>query len=194
MNRLPQRTSLDAVCFKSAQELARIDPEPILIDKRSVQPEGRLSPIGFWHRTQARNLLEAFGVAARNPSFRFEVRVELFELCNAHRGLDVCQPVVVSDPRGHVFERIVFRLRREMFCLACKLVVLGDDHAAAAGCEKLVAVEAEARDVAKTSDANALILCAETLGGVFDYGEVVLASELENRIHVDRVAEYVNRE
>ena len=76
-----------------------------------------------------------------------------------------------------------------------ELVVVGEHHPALAGGDDLVRVEAEAGDARRTTPvcrpANG---CAVRLGAVLDHGEVVALGDLGRGVHVDRVAEQVDRD
>ena len=67
-----------------------------------------------------------------------------------------------------------------------------EQHAAAARRDHLVAVEAEAADVAERSAELPSIARAERLGGVLDHARSRASRERADRIHVDRMAVQVN--
>ena len=72
---------------------------------------------------------------------------------------------------------------------SCERRVIGDDHAGlAVGAEVLARVETEAGHVAHTADAPALVLCSVGLATVLDHHQTVLLGDLENRVHVGRLA------
>ncbi len=69
------------------------------------------------------------------------------------------------------------------------------DHAAlAVGTEVLAGIEAEAAHVAEAADATALVLGAVRLAGILDHDQAVAARDLEDRIHVGRLAVQVHRD
>ncbi len=91
-----------------------------------------------------------------------------------------------------VFERVVLGLRREIFRAARKFSVAGRDHSAAAGRDDLVAIEAEARELAELSDGPPAIPRSAAFGRVLDHGEIEFAREREDRIHVHGMSEDVH--
>ena len=79
--------------------------------------------------------------------------------------------------------------------LGVELGVVGDQGAAVApAAEVLGRVEAEAAGVAERADAGGPVEGAVGLAGVLDHGDPALAAELEDRVHVDRAAEEVDRD
>ena len=73
-------------------------------------------------------------------------------------------------------------------------LVVGDDHAPAAGGDDLVAVEAEAGQAAFSPHQPALVPGPQGLGGVLDEGQAVLLGRLTDGVQVDRVAQEVDRQ
>ena len=72
--------------------------------------------------------------------------------------------------------------------------IVGHDSASLAkGAEILSGIEAEATGVADCACFPAFVLCAVSLSGILDDKEAVCARELQNRIHVRRLSEKVNR-
>ena len=65
-------------------------------------------------------------------------------------------------------------------------LIVGQDHAAFAGSDVLVRVEAEGADVAKTSARAAAAGLAVHLGGIFDHFETMAAGDVEHRIDIHR--------
>src|SRR5436190_20547423 len=54
-------------------------------------------------------------------------------------------------------------------------------------------IKTEATDFANRPSASILVFCAVRLGGVFNYGETMLLTELENRVHISHLAKEMNR-
>ena len=67
----------------------------------------------------------------------------MFHLRATHRREGVRQPVIVTNGIVYIFDRIVFRLRGEVFGSRRPLGIVGDEHASSAGGNDLVSVEAE---------------------------------------------------
>src|SRR5437899_8749342 len=84
------------------------------------------------------------------------------------------------DPQHAQALRKLRIIRRDHTSVACPTQVFGGEKAEAA-----TSPEAP----------NALLLpsCTDGLGGVFDYGKVMLARNLQNYIHVHRQTEQMNR-
>src|SRR5690606_24053850 len=68
----------------------------------------------------------------------------------------------------------------------CKLLTIGEHHAAFACCYVLVRIEAEGADVAETAAGAASIGLAMSLRCILDDPEAVLVCQRKNRIHVYR--------
>ena len=74
------------------------------------------------------------------------------------------------------------------------LRIVGDHGAALAiGAQVLTGVEAETTQVAHTAGPPALVLGAMGLGGILDHHQVAPAGDLQNRIHVGRLAIEMHR-
>ena len=83
------------------------------------------------------------------------------------------------------------RLEAEVAQAAAALgqaVVVGDDHAALAGGDMLVGVEAEGADVAEAAAGPSLVGLAMHLGGVLDDLQAVLPRDVQQRVHIHRQA------
>ena len=72
-------------------------------------------------------------------------------------------------------------------------LVIRHDHPALARGDDLVRVEAEAADVAESAHPASLVRGAGRLGGVLDHRKPRRPRQLEERIHVHRVAEEMHR-
>ncbi len=73
------------------------------------------------------------------------------------------------------------------------LVVVGDDHAALAGGDLLVGIEAEDTRVAEAAGHAALVICAERFAGVLDHTQLVLSGDCADAIEVGGLSEHVDR-
>ncbi len=73
-------------------------------------------------------------------------------------------------------------------------VVVGDDHAALAGGDLLVGVEAEDSGVAEGADGFAAVLASQPLARIFNHSNLVPAGDRAVLGHEDRVAEGLDRE
>src|SRR5215467_9261671 len=73
-------------------------------------------------------------------------------------------------------------------------LLVGDDHSALARRHLFIRVEGEARQVAECADALSLVLGAERLAGVFDQMKSFLSGDLDDRGHVGRLTEGMNRQ
>src|SRR5512139_2869134 len=70
-----------------------------------------------------------------------------------------------------------------------KLIVAGHHGAGIAeSAQVLSRVEAEASGDAHAAGPSALVKCAMGLAGILDYRQLVLAGDLQNRVHVSRLA------
>src|SRR5262249_33958433 len=120
--------------------------------------------------------------------------LELRHLRAAHRGLEI-RHLGVAAEEG--VEEVLARDLAEVPDGAQPLRerrVVGDDHAALARGDDLVGVEAEAARGAEARHRAALRARARGLAGILDDGEAVSASQLEDGIEVERVAEEVHGE
>ena len=82
---------------------------------------------------------------------------------------------------------------REVLGPAAELLVVGEDRAAAAGGDDLVAVEAQRRETGLRADRVTLVGGAERFGGVLDHRDVPVPRDRDDLVHVDGVAERVHR-
>jgi hypothetical protein len=82
----------------------------------------------------------------------------------------------------------------QMPCLLGPLRVAQRDHAAFAGGDDLVGVEAEAADVAEPSDLASPVGRPVRFGAVLDHVQAMLPRDLEHRIHIDGVAVQVDHD
>jgi len=72
------------------------------------------------------------------------------------------------------------------------LGVVGDNHAAFAGRHLLVGIKGEDRCIGHRARAAPLILRTDRLAGVFDQVQIVAARDLDDGIHIRRLAESVH--
>ena len=85
----------------------------------------------------------------------------------------------------NVFDGIVFRLRSQILGFARPCLVIGDNHAAAAGGYDLVPIEAKAGNVTERSNHSVLVSRTQTLSRVFNDHQVVLSRDFQDRIQIN---------
>ena len=81
---------------------------------------------------------------------------------------------------------------RDVFGLAGNLFVIGDDHAAAAGGDDLVAIEADGAEQTETARVLALVVATQRFRGILDQRDAKLGADLGDLINPARVTEGVH--
>ena len=131
--------------------------------------------------------LEALGIRLAEPALAGHDLVHAFELRHAERRLQVGQSKVEAQLavpeaslglEGKIAQAAGARGER---------VVVGQQHAALAGRQQFVGVEAERARVAEAATAPTLVRCAVGLGGVLDDCQSVPLRHVEQGIHIHRV-------
>jgi len=122
-------------------------------------------------------------------------------LCRAQCRAHLIEPIVVAEPRviepriEHIAPLVAERTEEIR-----PLVVIGDDHAPFAGRDLLVGIESEYCCVLRIAccvlctDTATFVFRANRFAGVFDDGEIVCARDVEQRIHIGRLAKGVDGE
>lgn len=184
MDGLPEGPGLDFAFGEMGEEGAASGGEA-----GGVEPAGGFSVVGFGHGFDPGKIGEGAVVRVEDFAFAFEELGEEFELGGAESGLEVGHAVVVTDLIVDEFDGFDFGGGAEVAGVLDEVFVVGDEHAAAAGGDEFVAVEAEAADGADGAAGVAFVEAAERFGGVFDDGDVELAAEGEDGIEVYGVSE-----
>ena len=139
-------------------------------------------------------LLEHRSVTRRRGGPQLQDPVELLELGDSDRGLDVRPAVVEAEP--HVVEPGALAVGAALVPEADEqlplLLGMRRDDAAFAGRHLLVRVEAEHRRRAVGTDRAALVLGAERLGRVLDQRQAVPFADRAQLVELARVAEHVD--
>ena len=103
-----------------------------------------MSPRCLTHGRNSRNTFQRCIIGSRSAAFLGDIFVKLLQLSTAYGGLDVGQPIVVADFIVDILNRVVLGLGRQVFRLLGPLLLVSDDHSAAAGGDNLVAIETKA--------------------------------------------------
>ncbi len=126
-----------------------------------------------------------------------QIGIQAIQLRTADGGLEFGQSVVRADHVRQIGDAVRFD---QVFCMVAyqlaaqgKLVVVGYQHAAFAGVDMLVIVEAKAADVAYRADRFAFVMHARCLGCVLDDFEAVLLGQRHDRVHVAGLAENMHQ-
>ena len=91
-----------------------------------------------------------------------------------------------------VFERIVLSLGGQIFSLPRPTFVVGDNHTAATGCNDLIAVKTEARNVPQITHHLPAILCSQTFGSILDDYQVEFPAGLADRVQIYWMSQNMN--
>src|SRR5918992_76712 len=150
-------------------------------------------------RSQRLDLVDAaeqLAVALGRRRPQLEQAIELLELGNPDRGLEI-RPAIV-EPEPHVVEPAAPGVFASLVPHADdqlpRLLVVGGDDAAFARRDLLVGIEAEDRRHAVAADGNALVLGAKGLRGVLDQRQAVPLRDRAQLVELARVAEDVDRD
>ena len=193
VQRVPHRADPDAGGVEVADQRAQIGNAP-RVDQHGRQPPVRPRPRRLAERRHAVHALEGLRIGDGRRALAVEEVLELLELRDPDRRLQIRQPVVEADLVVDPLERIAARLRGERAHPRGHLRVARQHHAAAAGRDDLVAVERQAAGRAVDADPPAPVEGAERLGGVLHHGQRLARADLEQRIEVARVAVEVHRQ
>ncbi len=133
---------------------------------------------------------EGADVIVGDPLAGFDDFVEAFHLDDADGGVDVAEAVVVAEAGvGEPTAAGIAALVAETAAHVGELAIVGDDHAAFAGGDLLVGIEAEDAAAAEGSDFAFFVAAAEAFAGVFDEGDFVAGCELGEIVHAGGIAE-----
>lgn len=133
-------------------------------------------------------VLERLCVDLVDVAFLRDTLVEDGHLSPADAGAYVAEAIVVADLLMLIPREFFARLRRPKQHFVARLLVVAHQHAAAARGDDLVAVERKDGDVAEVARLDALVACAEALGGVFEDGSAVLARDREQFVELGGIA------
>ena len=148
------------------------------LDEQRVEPVVRVGAVGHAEKRDASHVGESVAIARVVRPLRLDALGKRLDLRQTDGGRDVREPVVVADLVVHEAHGIFLGGRREMSRRSRKGVVLGEDHAAAAGRDDLVRVEGQrAREPDRARvparERSVAPRRTEALGGVFDDGKAV---------------------
>lgn len=132
---------------------------------------------------------EALHVPVGDAAAGFEDFVEALDLYDAECGVDLGEAVVESEAGVGEPVHAVAALVAEGAAHRGEVGVVGDDHAAFAGGDLFVGVEAEDSAEAEGADLAFSGCAAEAFAAVFDEGEVVFFGECFLGVHAGGVAE-----
>src|SRR5581483_4330710 len=191
-HRAEEGARLDAALRELPCELVARKPEAVL-DLDRVHPVDVPRPGELHRSSDPFDVLEQLVVRLRNEPLPLENAVDLPELRTAERGLHARETEVVARLLVVETGSLEGEVAKQPQALGQRRV-LGDDHAALAGRDHLVGVEAEAGEMAERPDPPAPDGGAVRLGAVLDHGETVTIGDLEQPIHVDGVTEEVHRD
>lgn len=164
-----------------------------LVDNQATEPEVRFAIHGIVGVHGHGEALQAFLVAHVDGLFLGDVFVEVGHLAADHAGDYVAHAVVVADffvliPRG-----CLAALGAPLADLLGVFPAVGEEHAAAASGDDLVAVEADGAVVAEVAGLLALVGCPEAFGGVFDKEGIVLFADGADFVDLARRSVQMNK-
>ena len=152
------------------------------------------SALAEGHQVRQVKALELFPIELVVTLFPADKLGEFLHLGDAQGRLEIGHPVIVPDLIVYVIVGIGFGLGGQKTDVVDSFRPRGSDRAASAGGDDLVAVEAEASEVADGPGIPAGIsaLCVggpQGLGGVLDHLQAEAARSLHDGFHVGHVAE-----
>ena len=187
-----ERSRLHAALLQALRELSRVETS-FLSHHQPVHPIHTSGPGLLDLQLDARHLRQAFGVRLADASLAGHDVVHTVDLRQAKSRLQVGESEVEAEL---CVQEAALGLKAEIAQTSRvfrQAVVVDQEHAAFAGSDQLVGVEAEAARGTKRASASAAILGAVRLRGILDDLQVVALGNLEQRIHVHRVAVDVHR-
>ena len=139
--------------------------------------------------------LQRLCVELRDPCPLGNERIRALDLCDPERGLEIRDPVVEAQPLvgepAHLGAPLIPLAPHER----SDIPIRRDRHAALAGHELLVWIEAEDRDVAARADLDALgVHCARGLRRVLEDSQPAIGGKPLQFRHGSRAAEDVHRQ
>src|SRR5436305_4815805 len=126
------------------------------------------------------------------PYFRLLIQAAQLHMQNC--SLPFAKPVIRSinkmaiEPFARHAPAVVHRSR-----LHFELIVVGDDHAAFAGCDQLAGLETEGTGGAKRADSLAAPLAGMSMRRIFNERNFVSAAVLLQAVEVGRMSAHVHR-
>ena len=147
----------------------------------------RFGELGFRGQRDAGSVLKTFGVTGCIFPTGPVPALQPFQLDAEHRSLDRIETAVVAFEVVKIFLRLPVipdhaHLLRHLF------VLRHDGPGFAEGSEVLAGIEAETASRAQRAGLPVFIGGAVGLAGVFDDDKLVLPGDLEDRVHVGRLA------
>src|SRR4051812_28765466 len=124
----------------------------------------------------------------------FGLLIQAAQLHIQNRSLPLAKPVVRSinkmtvEPFAGHAAAVVHRAR-----LHFELVVVGDNHAAFAGCDQLAGLETEGTRSAKGADSLAAPLAGMSVRRIFNQRNLVSGADLLQSVKVGRMPAHVHR-
>lgn len=173
---LPDGAGFDVLSFQRETDLLTRDAREDGVDGQASEPAGRLSPRGFGLHSHTRQTLEGFGVGFEVPPATRDFAGEARELAKADAGRDVAEAVVIADGGMFVMRSRVAGLGGEETRLLGELGVIGDEHAATAGGDDLIAVEGMDAGEAEGTGRGFAIGRAKRFGGIFNQLHTMLVA------------------
>lgn len=165
----------------------------VLIQNKTVDPIDVVGVIGMGKgELDAFEPLQEFGVAGAHASLAGDEIIQTFQLGEAQGGLHVGHAQI---PAQALVDEALVRHEAEVAQAAAglgQLLVVGDDHAAFAGGDVLVGVEAEGADIAEAAAGAAFVGLSMHLSGVFEHFQAVLTGQFQHRVDIYRQAEDVD--
>src|SRR4051794_4964879 len=126
------------------------------------------------------------------PYFRLLIQAAQLHIQNC--SLPFAKPVIRSinkmaiEPFARHSAAVVDRAR-----LHFELVIVGDDHAAFAGCDQLAGLETERAGGAERADSLAAPLAGMSMRRIFNERNLVSAADLLQAVEVGRMSAHVHR-
>src|SRR5215813_12738362 len=173
MHWLPEWPGLNAILVELFEQRTAVNAVLLFVDTNRVEPGSAKGPRRFFHKSNTAHALQLATVSRGDLAFAINETVDLFHLCATERRLDVSQTIVEPDFVVNIFERIVFRLGGQITSALGRGVITRHDHAAAAGGDDLVAVEAEAGDGALAAQHAGLVPRAQRFSRILNDRELV---------------------
>ena len=166
----------------------------VVLEKNGIEPVIARRAGGFVQEIHARERRECVSIALREPPFRGDELVKLLQLGDPERGIKIGQPVV---PANLVVQKgpFVLRLRGrgQMLCPAGKDRIVGQNRAAPASRDDLIAVKAQHAGGAEAAAGPAAIAAAQGFGRVLDDRQAEFGADTGKRIHIRRMTENMDR-
>src|ERR1017187_298550 len=184
VHRFPDGAGLDVGGGEDAYEFIARAAQLGFFDEEATEPVGVHAVRGLWHERDAGEVSKCIPIAEGDGAPLPDTEVQNFELATADTSQHVAHAVVVTEFGVFVSKAGITGLLGPEAGLFDPGGVGGNEHAAAGGCDHLVAVEGERSHFSERAGRAVAICSAEGFGGVFEHRHAVAEADCQDGVHV----------